>query len=243
MQVDQDCFVRGEEDLFDTDTTFPLRPSHASLPVMRPGTSQVLASSGVSASAVASSPAVPGGGSANAPPASAALAAGSREASVKLGAEEGPAEPLRGASGPLGSPAAALDAAEAPSATGVVPPESDAQPPRVQTWLDPVYYSSPGAQPFKVRGKNYLSDRYAPRSLPLGIHLGVMHVHLAPAYLCYPSCISNSTCCACPRGVCQLRGRALLLVRRSPESESAVCTAAGGPVVACMSFPGSTKAP
>lgn len=58
--------------------------------------------------------------------------------------------------GDLDGVAAVRDVLEPPPDAGVVPPQPDARP---QTRLDPVYYSSPGAQPFKVRGKNYLTDR------------------------------------------------------------------------------------
>eukprot|EP00892_Ulva_mutabilis_P002877 jgi/Ulvmu1/12590/UM092_0020.1 len=173
-KVDQDCFVRGEEDLFDTDTSFLLRPWHASLPATKSGVSQhwphaISTMPDVAAAAVATPSAATGEDSTHTPPLPAAVdgralggALAPRRAEPKPADDAVPAPgktpgALGGASGDTA--AASLAAGKAPVDTGRVPPQPHTQPHRAQTWLDPVYYSSPGAQPFKVRGKNYLSDR------------------------------------------------------------------------------------
>ena len=92
-------------------------------------------------------------------PAATRLGDMSAEAEVE-GVTTPPATDAGGASnGDLDGAVAARDVAEPPPDAGVVPPQPDARPQTPRTRLDPMYYSSPGAQPFKVRGKNYLTDR------------------------------------------------------------------------------------
>lgn len=184
--------MRGEEDLLDMDThSFLLRPSYASLPAMK----------SAALPAAAATPAQAGAGAAGAAAAAAAtaqpdadrVASGEAEAKPEEAMTPPAANGVAMVSAATDGVAAQRDGAEPAAEAGVEPPQADAQPQKAQTRLDPKYYSSPGAAPFKIRGKNYLTDRWVPPLCMLPRQKLTLYTQNAHLEISCPRATSRST--------------------------------------------------